>query len=150
MDFRIPPATQALLDRVETVMHEAVYPLEPDANPMQGWLDSLDKLQREVDDDVLVLPSHNEPFRGLHARLDYLAAAQLRTLARLHKSLTEPRRTVDVFGALFARAIGENDSTLLNLATGESQACLNYLLQRGEITRDIDADGVAWYRRTDG
>ena len=29
MDFRIPPATQALLDRVETVMHEAVYPLEP-------------------------------------------------------------------------------------------------------------------------
>jgi alkylation response protein AidB-like acyl-CoA dehydrogenase len=29
MDFRIPPATQALLDRVEAVMHEAVYPLEP-------------------------------------------------------------------------------------------------------------------------
>jgi hypothetical protein len=36
----------------------------------------------------------------------------------------------------------------LNLATGESQACLNYLLQRGEITRELDADGVAWYRQT--
>jgi hypothetical protein len=52
-----------------------------------------------------------------------------------------------VFGALFARAIGEADAGLLNLATGESQACLNYLLQRGEISREIDADGVAWYQR---
>ena len=26
-------------------------------------------------------------------------------------------------------------------------ACLNYLLQRGEISREIDADGVAWYQR---
>ncbi len=84
----------------------------------------------------------------MHARLDYLAATQLRTLARLRKSLSEPRRTIDVFGALFARAIGENDAGLLNLATGESQACLNCLLQRGEITRDMDADGVAWYRRS--
>ena len=126
----------------------SVHPTEPDENPMADWLASLQKIKAQVPDDVLVLPAHNEPFRGLHARLDYLAATQLRTLARLRKSLGEPRRTIDVFGALFARAIGENDSTLLNLATGESQACLNYLLQRGEITRELDADGVAWYRRT--
>ena len=35
-----------------------------------------------------------------------------------------------------------------NLATGESQACLNYLLQRGEVSWEIDPGGVAWYRRT--
>ena len=115
---------------------------------MADWLASLRKIKAQVPDDVLVLPSHNECFRGLHARLDYLEATQLRTLARLRKSLAEPRRTIDVFGALFARAIGENDAGLLNLATGESQACLNYLLQRGEITREIDAGGVAWYERT--
>ena len=125
----------------------SVHPTEPDENPMADWLASLAKIKAQVPDDVLVLPAHNEAFRGLHARLDYLAATQLRTLARLCKSLTEPRRTIDVFGALFARAIGENDAGLLNLATGESQACLNYLLQRGEITRSLDADGVAWYRK---
>jgi len=117
---------------------------------MADWLASLAKIKEQVPDDVLVLPAHNEAFHGLHARLDYLAATQLRTIDRLRKSLAEPRRTIDVFGALFARAIGENDATLLNLATGESQACLNYLLHRGEISREIDADGVAWYRRTAG
>ncbi|HRH86130.1 MAG TPA: MBL fold metallo-hydrolase [Rubrivivax sp.] len=124
----------------------SVQPTEPDANPMSEWLESLAKIKAQVSDDVLVLPAHNEPFRGLHARLDYLATGQERTLARLRRSLAEPRRTIDVFASLFGRAIGENDSTLLNLATGESQACLNYLLQRGEITRELDANGVAWYR----
>ena len=124
----------------------SVHPTEPDANPMADWLASLDKIKAEVPDDVLVLPAHNEPFRGLHARLDHLAAGQERTLARLRRSLAEPRRTVDVFAALFGRAIGDADNFTLNLATGESQACLNYLLQRGEITREIDADGVAWHR----
>ena len=32
------------------------------------------------------------------------------------------------------------------MATGESVACLNHLLHRGEAEREIDADGVAWYR----
>jgi glyoxylase-like metal-dependent hydrolase (beta-lactamase superfamily II) len=110
----------------------SVHPTEPDANPMVDWLDSLGKIRAEVPDDVLVLPAHNEPFRGLHARLDSLASGQQRTLARLRKTLAEPRRTVDVFTALFGRAIGDSDNFTLNLATGESQACLNYLLQRGE------------------
>jgi len=107
---------------------------------------SLDKLKREVPDDVLVLPAHNECFRGLHARLDYLAASQLRAIARLSKSLSEPKRAVDVFGALFARGIGEGDTGLLSLATGESLACLNYLMHRGEVRRTIDNNGVAWYQ----
>jgi glyoxylase-like metal-dependent hydrolase (beta-lactamase superfamily II) len=61
----------------------SVHPTEPDADPMRDWLESLAKLRKEVPDDVLVLPSHNDCFRGLHARLDYLAASQLRTLERL-------------------------------------------------------------------
>ena len=124
----------------------SVHPTEPDANPMQDWLQSLAKMKREVPDDVLVLPSHNECFRGLHARLDYLAASQLRTLDRLRKTLQEPRRVVDVFAALSGRGIDETDTGLLNLATGESVACLNYLVHRGEVRREIDANGVARYQ----
>ena len=124
----------------------SVYPTEPDADPMSGWLDSLAKLKREVPDDVLVLPAHNEPFRGLHARIDALDSGQHRSLERLRRSLAEPKRAVDVFSALFARAIGEADVPLLGMATGESLACLNYLMQRGEAVCEPDAEGVSWYR----
>lgn len=124
----------------------SVYPTEPDANPMHEWLETLKKIKEEVPDDVLVLPSHNECFRGLHARLDYLAMAQERTLDRLRKTLKEPRRAIDVFVALFGRSIDETDGGLLNLATGESIARLNYLLHRGEITRQADHEGVVWYQ----
>jgi glyoxylase-like metal-dependent hydrolase (beta-lactamase superfamily II) len=124
----------------------SVFPFEPDADPMRDWLASLDKLKREVPDDVLVLPAHNEPFRGLHARLDALARGQERALERLRRALAQPKRAVDVFGALFARRIDEANLALLNMATGESMACLNYLLHRGEVRRDADDDGIVWYR----
>lgn len=124
----------------------SVYPLEPDANPMEGWLESLDKLQREVPDDVLVLPSHNEPFRGLHRRLDALRRGQHAALARLKRTLAEPKRAIDVFGALFARQIPDTNVPLLGMATGESLACLNWLAARGEAVRETRDDGVCWYR----
>ncbi|MES2360303.1 MAG: MBL fold metallo-hydrolase [Pseudomonadota bacterium] len=124
----------------------SVYPIEPDADPMADWLASLDKLKREIPDDVLVLPSHNECFRGLHARIDRLRQGQERSLDRLKSALDAPKRAVDVFGSLFARSITESDIALLGMATGESFACLNYLLHRGEIDCDIDKDGTAWYR----
>ncbi len=124
----------------------SVHPTEPDADPMRDWLESLAKIKREVPDDVLVLPSHNDCFRGLHARLDYLGASQLRSLDRLRKTVQEPKRAVDVFAALFGRAIDQSDAGLLNLATGESLACLNYLMHQGELSRVDDDQGVAWYQ----
>jgi glyoxylase-like metal-dependent hydrolase (beta-lactamase superfamily II) len=124
----------------------SVYPTEPDADPLADWLASLAKLEREVADDVLVLPAHNEPFRGLHARLQALARGQENALGRLRRTLAEPRRVVDTFVALFGRQIDESQTQLLSLATGESVACLNHLMHRGEVRRDVDHDGVAWYR----
>ncbi|MEZ5664681.1 MAG: MBL fold metallo-hydrolase, partial [Burkholderiaceae bacterium] len=87
----------------------SVYPTEPDADPMADWFASLEKIKREVPDDVLVLPAHNECFRGLHARIDALRQGQDRAFLRLRRTLEQPRRAVDVFGALFARSIGEAD-----------------------------------------
>lgn len=123
----------------------SVHAIEPDADPLADWLASLQKLREHIPDEVLVLPAHNEAFRGLHARIDHLAASQERALTRLREALTHPQRAVDVFGALFARPI--DDSSLLGMATGESLANLNYLLQRGEIGVTQDAEGVAWYQR---
>src|SRR5690606_5240720 len=71
----------------------SVFATEPQANPLREWYASLDKLERLVPADVLVLPSHNEPFHGLHERLASLRAGQDRALERLRQLLAEgPQR----------------------------------------------------------
>lgn len=122
----------------------SLFPTEPEADPLGDWLTSIEMILRDVPDDVLVLPAHNEPFRGLHARLWRLASGHQRGLERLRERLAEPRRAIDVFGALFARPI--NGHQLLSLATGEALAHINYLLHRGEIVRRADDQGVYWYQ----
>jgi glyoxylase-like metal-dependent hydrolase (beta-lactamase superfamily II) len=123
----------------------SVHPVEPDADPMAEWYASLDHVQARVPDDVLVLPAHNDCFRGLHARIDALRSGQDAALGRLREALREPKRVVDSFEALFKRPIGENDAAQFGLATGEAIACLNFLTHRGEALRELK-DGVAWYR----
>ena len=122
----------------------SVFPTEPDADPLTDWITSCAKLKAAVPDEVLVLPAHNDPFHGLHARLDHLIGGHERSLGRLEKLLAKERkRAVDVFGALFARPI---DGGLLGMATGESLAHINCLIHRGRAVREVDSDGVAWHR----
>jgi glyoxylase-like metal-dependent hydrolase (beta-lactamase superfamily II) len=124
----------------------SVFPTEPDADPLADWIASIQKLKQEVPNDVLVLPAHNEPFRGLHERLDYLAASTESSLEQLRIALQQPKRVVDVFSTLFSRKITSADHSQLSLATGESFAHLNYLIHRSEAVTQLDAAGVAWYR----
>jgi glyoxylase-like metal-dependent hydrolase (beta-lactamase superfamily II) len=122
----------------------SVFPTEPDADPLHEWLESLAAIARQVPDDVLVLPSHNEPFRGLHARLAALISGHEERLTRVRELLTAPQRAVDVFGALFRRSVGLD---MLGMATGESIAHLNCLIGRGLAVRELDGAGISWYRR---
>ena len=113
---------------------------EPEGDPLGDWLASIARL-RELPNDLLVLPSHGEPFTGLHARLDALAEGHHGRLDALHAHLAEPRGAVDCFGILFARAIGDH----VGLATGEALAHLRYLEERGRAVREV-RDGVWWFR----
>ena len=115
---------------------------EPEADPLGDWLDSIARL-RQLPADLLVLPSHGEPFTGLHARLDALAEGHLGRLEALHDHLAEPRRAVDCFGILFGRAIGDD---VYGMATGEALAHLRRLEVSGRAVREV-RDGVAWFRR---
>jgi glyoxylase-like metal-dependent hydrolase (beta-lactamase superfamily II) len=114
---------------------------EPEADPLGEWLASIAKL-RLLPDDLLVLPSHGEPFTGLHARLDALADGHLGRLDALHDHLAEPRRAVDCFPILFGRRI---DDSILGLATGEALAHLRHLEAGGRAVREV-RDGAHWYR----
>ncbi|MFN0185297.1 MAG: MBL fold metallo-hydrolase [Aquabacterium sp.] len=140
-DLKVMISGDQVLPRISS--NVSVFPTEPDADPLGDWLGSIERLRRDLSDDLLVLPAHGDPFRGLHARLDRLHAGHLRSLERLRRTLAQPRKVPEVFGALFARPI---DDDLLSLATGESLAHLNYLMARGEARRETAADGVDRYR----
>jgi len=121
----------------------SVFPTEPEADPLRDWLESLASIRAAVADDVLVLPAHNEPFYGLHQRIDQLLRGHEKSLERLLQALAEPKTASDLFSVLFHRPISGG---LLQMATGESVAHLNYLIQRGKAVRTMDESGVAWYR----
>lgn len=115
---------------------------EPEGDPLGDWLASLAKL-RALPADLLVLPAHGEPFRGLHTRLDALRDEHLARLDTLHDWIAEPRRAVDCFGQLFTRTI---DQSVIGLATGETLAHLRRLQVDGRARRHV-RDGVWWYER---
>lgn len=123
----------------------SVYPTEPHANPLKDWIESLAELKQRLPADVLVLPAHGSPFRGAHQRLDALTEEHMTGLSKLFDLCAEPRRAVDVFPALFRAKISDNN---LIMATGESIAHLNYLLNEGALQSELDKDGVRWYQRS--
>jgi glyoxylase-like metal-dependent hydrolase (beta-lactamase superfamily II) len=143
-DLAVVISGDQVLPRISS--NVSVFPTEPDADPLGDWMASIEHLRRQLGEQLLVLPAHGEPFTGLHARLDRLAAGHARGLQRLKRSLGDgPKRAIDVFGALFARRI-DAGSELLGLATGESLAHLNHLLARGEAVATLAEDGVRRYR----
>jgi glyoxylase-like metal-dependent hydrolase (beta-lactamase superfamily II) len=121
----------------------SVWPTEPAANPLAHWFESLHRLRETLPEEVLVLPAHGKPFRGALPRLGQLIDEHERGLEKLRRLCREPRRAVDVFPALFKARIDERN---LIMATGEAVSHLNYLLERGEMTREQDEAGVNWYR----
>ena len=140
-DLNIVISGDQLLPKISS--NVSVFPTEPDANPLQDWLMSCEKLKAKLPEDVLVLPAHNEPFRGAPARLDHLIKGHGVALKRLKQRLSqEPRRVVDVFPAIFGRKI---DDDVVSMATGEAIAHLNYLIAAGEAKKTRDEAGVAWY-----
>ncbi|MGD9264391.1 MAG: MBL fold metallo-hydrolase [Lysobacterales bacterium] len=119
-----------------------VWPTEPAANPLADWFTSLKRLQTLLPDDVLVLPSHGKPFRGVKHRLEALITEHEDGLDQLRVLCQEPRRAVDVFPALFKGPVNDNN---LIMAVSEAVAHLNYLVYAGEMEVHADADGIKWY-----
>mgnify|MGYP000093481256 CR=1 FL=1 len=119
----------------------SLFPTEPFANPLQDWIDSCRRLRATLPADTLVLPAHNEPFYGLHARLDALVDGHENAMTRLLGVCEEPRRAVDteIFSALFKRKITRDTYFM---ATGESLAHLMCLVHRKAINMQLDDDGV--------
>lgn len=124
--------------------HVAVQVCRTDVNPLGDFLSSLDSF-RLLPDDVVVLPSHGEPFCGLHARIDALHGHHKARLERCMQALADaqmPLAPYQVAGAMFDRDL---DAVQWALATNEAWAHLRYLEQEGRAYGD-DLNGAVRYR----
>ncbi|MFC7705684.1 MBL fold metallo-hydrolase [Plastorhodobacter daqingensis] len=117
-----------------------VYASEPEADPVQDWLDSCTALATLAQEDHLVLPGHKLPYTGLPHRLEQLIQNHHGALGRLLNFLQEPRSATECFAPLFKRQIGDGE---YGLALAEAVAHLNHLTAQGLATRSDGADG-AW------
>jgi glyoxylase-like metal-dependent hydrolase (beta-lactamase superfamily II) len=126
-----------LLPRIST--NVSVSAIEPNANPLRRFLDSLDAFG-QLPEDTLVLPSHGLPFRGIRVRIAQLRAHHEARLGELQAALeaaSAPMSAADLVPVLFRR---ELDIQQRYFAMGEAIAHLNFLWQAGKVQRRVEAD----------
>ncbi len=119
------------------------WPDEPESDPLSAYLASLERLAG-LPEDVLVLPGHGRPFRGLHARIDAVRAHHEARLARALDLCRDWATPAEVAFALFDRPL---DETTVAFALAEALAHLNHLHRRGDLERESGADGAWRFRR---
>lgn len=120
---------------------------EPEGNPLKEWLASHEHFLNVLPPDALVLPAHNTPFYGLHERLRFLIDHHGEHLLALEQALTErAQNAMELLPVLFKRKLSNEH---VGLAVGECLAHLNYLHQRGQVSREVDTSGHYVYRSVD-
>ncbi|MGA2549314.1 MAG: MBL fold metallo-hydrolase [Burkholderiaceae bacterium] len=125
-----------LLPRIST--NVSVHAMEPEANPVQQFLDSIDRFA-ELPQTTLVLPSHGRPFRKMHERIRQLHEHHSDRLAEVLTLCERPTTAADVVPVMFKR---ELDTHQLFFAFGEALAHLHALWFRGLLVRTLDSAGV--------
>ena len=128
-----------LLPKIST--NVAVWPAEPDGDPLARFLRSLDAFEA-LPPETLVLPSHGLPFRGIPLRIAQLRAHHAARLEELAAALAEaaaPRSAADVVPVLFRRPL---DMQQRFFAMGEAIAHLHHLWRSGRAERVVTADGA--------
>jgi glyoxylase-like metal-dependent hydrolase (beta-lactamase superfamily II) len=129
-----------VLPRIST--NVSVFAVEPEGNPLQLYLDSLAKFSG-LPDDVLVLPAHGKPFRGLHTRIEQLRAHHVARLDEVRAACVTPQSAVDIVPIMFRRQL---DAHQLSFAAGEALAHLHYLWYAGNLRRVTGADGIIRFK----
>ena len=130
-----------VLPRIST--NVSVHASEPEANPLQLFLDSLLRYL-DLPESTLVLPSHGKPFTGLATRI---AQLQDHHRERLEEILQAARdhalSAADTLPILFKRKL---DTHQMTFAMGEALAHLHYLWMEGKLERFLDQGDVQRFR----
>jgi glyoxylase-like metal-dependent hydrolase (beta-lactamase superfamily II) len=114
----------------------------PELDGVGAFLEANARLVATVG-DPLVLPGHNEPFRGIAGRAAEIAGQHEQRLAAAVAAAEAPVRVRDVLPFLFKRPLA---GFHLLLATGEALSHLNHLVATARLVR-TEEDGVWFFRR---
>lgn len=126
-----------VLPRIST--NVSVFELEPEANPVDWYVDSLRKFE-PCREDTLVLPAHGRPFRNLHVRLRQQTEHHAERLEIVLQACRErPLSAADVMPIMFDRKFDTHQTTF---AMGEALAHLHSLWYGEKVQRELCADGV--------
>jgi glyoxylase-like metal-dependent hydrolase (beta-lactamase superfamily II) len=135
-DLQLLISGDMVLPRIST--NVSVFAVEPEANPVQWYLDSLAKFD-DLPADTLVLPSHGKPFRELHLRIGQLRTHHKDRLAEVLHACVTPCSAADIVPLMFRRPL---DAHQLSFAMGEALAHLHKLWFDGDLRREICTDGI--------
>jgi hypothetical protein len=103
------------------------------------FLTSIDKFSA-LDAATLTLPSHGKPFTGLHTRIGQLHDHHQERLAEvLQACQARACSAADILPVMFKRVLDLHQTTF---AMGEALAHLHWLWFAGQLTRQLDADGI--------
>jgi glyoxylase-like metal-dependent hydrolase (beta-lactamase superfamily II) len=130
-------AGDQILPRISPNISVQTY--EPDGDPLARYLASLKKLRAALPPGILVLPSHNLPFYGVHERIDELIAHHGARCDEVIAACARPTSAAELMPVLFRRQL---DRHQMGFALGEALAHLHYLEGRGALTRQTDGDRV--------
>jgi glyoxylase-like metal-dependent hydrolase (beta-lactamase superfamily II) len=110
----------------------SVQAMDPQGDPLGIFLRSLAELKRSLPADTLVVPGHNLPFRGLHARVDELAAHHEARCAAIFDACAERGCTAaDLVPVVFRRPI--DDPHQMGFAFSEVLAHVNLMRRQGRL-----------------
>jgi glyoxylase-like metal-dependent hydrolase (beta-lactamase superfamily II) len=140
-DDRILIAGDMVLPSIST--NVSVYDVEPEANPLGRYLDSIDRLGA-LPADTLVLPSHGLPFFGLRQRVSQLHAHHRVRLEAALEACATPRTAHELMPVLFRRPLDQHQ---VGFAFGETLSHLHHLWYQGLLTRERGADRVYRFSR---
>ncbi|MBV9076522.1 MAG: MBL fold metallo-hydrolase, partial [Methylobacteriaceae bacterium] len=118
----------------------SVFPRDPEGDPLGIFLRSLRALKERLPADVLVLPGHDLPFRGLHERLDAMSAHHAERCAAIVEACRDrPRSAAELVPHIFNRPLDPHQT---GFAFSEVLAHVNYLRRRGRLSAARGQDGV--------
>ncbi|MFM9880647.1 MAG: MBL fold metallo-hydrolase [Burkholderiaceae bacterium] len=136
-DLNVLIGGDMMLPRIST--NVSVFDVEPEANPLALFLQSIDKF-KTLPQDTLTLPSHGKPFTGLHQRIGQLHDHHRDRLAEVMQACAaQPSSGADIVPIMFKRAL---DLHQLTFAMGEAVAHLHLLWAAGQLVRTRGDDGI--------
>ena len=122
----------------------SVHAMQPEADPLGRYLDSLAMLKAVVPEGTLTLAGHHRPMRALHARIDELAAHHADRCAIIAAACADaPRSTAEMLPLLFHRKL---DLHQTSFAFAEALAHVNHMIRQGDL--EWVSRGEHWRMRT--